>query len=243
MPSDSAPHWAAVTGSHKRPPFGEAVRAAIVRRPDMLTAAQFAERFGLARSTVDHRHENNKLLALHVDGGHRVRYPAWQGKWVIDPLARQSFERVLKALSNGDEWSAFRFFTEPNVLLAGQTPIEAWSERTAHELVRAAESWAAVDPSSRQTRRTDRHESAPSLTRKIHSTEALICPRAKARVRFTVTRVSTAGAAPAPDPNLTYKPDCTGWSACGAFEMGFPQEVSAVAAGTPTGCPWFDERR
>ena len=205
----------------------------------MLTAAQFAERFSLARATVDNRHRDGKHLAVRMGDKNHVRYPAWQGKLVSNKTSRRTFEKVLSTLDPSNAWSAYQFFTLPSPLMGGQTPIEAWRERAGDELVGAAEAWVADHKPHGASMQPGVFM---SLMKQIHSTEKFACRKAKATVRFTVTRISTAGASPGPDRQLAYKPGCSGWSPCGAFPRGFPQEIGAVSLGTPTGCPWFDDR-
>ena len=115
---------------------------AVLTRPDMLTAAQLSERLSWTRELVDKRRAAGKLLGLHNDGGQRVHYPAWQIKLVAHDDSRKTFESVLGALGPIDEWSSYRFFTEPNDALGGRTPLAAWRGVGHDELVHAARRYA-----------------------------------------------------------------------------------------------------
>ena len=120
-----------------------------VGRPDMLTAAQFSERFRLALATIDNRRRAGRLLGLRPEATRKtLRYPAWQGKMVADPDSRRLFETVLQALGTADSWRAYEFFVTPSPLLSGKAPIDAWRLDTSDALLQAAAQWP---PGARDT--------------------------------------------------------------------------------------------
>ena len=120
-----------------------ATKVELLRRPDMLTGAQLAERLGLTRATVDKRRIEGKLLALDFGTKRGFRYPAWQSDLVQDTDARASFERVLGSLAEEGAWSRYRFFTQVAPALGGLSPIEALRAGRREEVLRAAQIWAS----------------------------------------------------------------------------------------------------
>src|ERR1700733_8862562 len=122
---------------------GTAAKVELLKRPDMLTGAQLAERLGLTRATVDKRRTEGKLLALDFGTKRGFRYPAWQSDLVQDADARAAFEQVLSSLAEGGVWSRYRFFTQAAPALGGATPIEALRAGRREEVLRTARTWAA----------------------------------------------------------------------------------------------------
>lgn len=121
-------------------------QARSISRPEMLTAAQFSERFRLAPATVDNRRRSGRLLGLRPDGTRKtLRYPAWQGKLIADPGSRQLFERLLQALrSSSDPWRTYEFFLNPSPVLAGKSPLEGWRVEAGEALLQAAHAWSSA---------------------------------------------------------------------------------------------------
>jgi len=115
----------------------------LLKRADMLTGAQLAERLGLTRATVDKRRTEGKLLALDFGTKRGFRYPAWQSDLVQDAEARATFEKVLRSLEEEGVWSRYRFFTQAAPALGGASPTEALRAGRREEVLRAAEIWAA----------------------------------------------------------------------------------------------------
>jgi hypothetical protein len=116
-----------------------------IGRPDMLTAAQFSERFRLALTTIDHRRRAWQLLGLRPEATRKtLRYPAWQGKMIAEPASRQLFESILQSLGPAGAWRAYEFFTSPSPVLSGRTPIEAWRMESRELLLQAAQAWRAT---------------------------------------------------------------------------------------------------
>jgi hypothetical protein len=115
----------------------------LLKRADMLTGAQLAERLGLTRATIDKRRTEGKLLALDFGTKRGFRYPAWQSDLVQDAEARATFEQVLRSLEEEGVWSRYRFFTQAAPALGGVSPTEALRARRREEVLRAAEIWAA----------------------------------------------------------------------------------------------------
>jgi hypothetical protein len=115
-----------------------------IGRPDMLTAAQFSERFRLALTTIDHRRRAWQLLGLRPEATRKtLRYPAWQGKLIAEPASRQLFESILQSLAPAGAWRAYEFFVSPSPILSGRTPLEAWRLESRELLLRAAQAWMA----------------------------------------------------------------------------------------------------
>jgi hypothetical protein len=115
----------------------------LLKRADMLTGAQLAERLGLTRATVDKRRTERRLLALDFGTKRGFRYPAWQGDLVQDADARATFEQVLHLLGAEGNWSQYRFLTQVAPVLGGINPTDALRAGRRDEVLRAAESWAA----------------------------------------------------------------------------------------------------
>jgi hypothetical protein len=115
----------------------------LLKRPDMLTGAQLAERLGLTRATVDKRRTEGKLLALDFGTKRGFRYPAWQGDLVQDADARATFERVLRSLGEEGVWPRYRFLTQAAPALGGVSPTVALRAGRREEVLRAAEIWGA----------------------------------------------------------------------------------------------------
>ena len=120
-------------------------RAEMLKRPDMLTGEQVAERLGLSRATVDNRRVAGKLLALEVGAKRGVRYPDWQCGLVRETSARTAFENALEALGKTERWSKYRFFTQIAPVLGGRSPVEALRAGDTDAVVSAAESWAVAE--------------------------------------------------------------------------------------------------
>jgi hypothetical protein len=115
----------------------------LLKRADMLTGAQLAERLGLTRATVDKRRTEGKLLALDFGTKRGFRYPAWQEDLVQDAGARATFEQVLHLLGTEGNWSRYRFLTQVAPALGGVIPTDALRAGRREEVLHAAESWAA----------------------------------------------------------------------------------------------------
>ena len=115
----------------------------LLKRADMLTGAQLAERVGLTRATVDKRRTEGKLLALDFGTKRGLRYPAWQGDLVQDADARATFEQVLRSFGEEGAWSRYRFLTQAAPALGGVSPAEVLRAGRREEVLRAAEICAA----------------------------------------------------------------------------------------------------
>lgn len=113
---------------------GAQARTDIFARGDSLNSQDLADRLGVSRETVNQRRRNGQLLALqHERRG--FRYPAWQ----IEPGVRDAMNAVLAELGKGaDCWSAYLFFTQPNPLLGGATPLQALKTRKSVQVLQAA---------------------------------------------------------------------------------------------------------
>jgi hypothetical protein len=121
----------------------EVTQAEVLRRPDMLTGEELAERIGLTRATVDNRRKAHQLLALELGVKRGVRYPAWQTEMLTSAATRNAFEQALAALAGTGPWSRYRFFVTAQPALGGRTPIEAIKAGEGAAVQRAAQTWAA----------------------------------------------------------------------------------------------------
>lgn len=118
-----------------------ASKAALLKRPDMLTLSQFARRVRSRVAVIDGRRAANKLLALNLAPGNGTRYPDWQCDLVLDAKHRKAYERVLGVFGEGAEFDKYRFFTTESAALGGRTPVAALEGDEVDAVVRAAESW------------------------------------------------------------------------------------------------------
>ena len=113
---------------------GAQARTEIFKRGDMLNSQDVADKLGVSRETVNQRRRNRELLALRHEG-RGFRYPAWQ----IEPGVRDAIADVLVELGDSaDCWAAYLFFTQPNPLLSGATPLQALKARKSAQVLRAA---------------------------------------------------------------------------------------------------------
>lgn len=114
-PEDFVPGYEAAVAA------GAQARTEIIGRRDMLSSQALADRLGVSRETVNQRRLNRELIALQ----HEVRgfrYPAWQ----IEPPVRAAMAEVLAACgADLDPWASYLFFTQPEPLLRGKTPLQA----------------------------------------------------------------------------------------------------------------------
>ena len=118
---------------------GKALVAEILARPEMLSAADFAERVGTSRQAVNDKRKRHEVLG--VKGATRgFRYPEWQldehGQPFLSATLPQLFQRLI------DAWAVFRFLTQTHPEL-DSTAIEALKRGRAAPVVAAAENVAA----------------------------------------------------------------------------------------------------
>ena len=142
----------------------------LLKRADMLTGAQLAERLGLTRATVDKRRTEGKLLALDFGTKRGFRYPAWQGGLVQDAEARATFEQVLRSLGEEGVWSRYRFFTQATPALGGVSPTEALC--AGRRMRPALCPTAPLHQQGRTWPREDRRPSLPAFSWKVHRPES-----------------------------------------------------------------------
>jgi hypothetical protein len=121
----------------------QSAKAELLSRADMLTGEQLAKRLHLTRATVDNRRRTGKLLALELGAKRGLRYPDWQRELLQDTASRAAYERTLQALGGAGSWSRYRFFTQAQPALGGQTPIHALQTRNSEAVLRAAATWAS----------------------------------------------------------------------------------------------------
>jgi len=81
-----------------------------------------------------------------------------------------------------------------------------------------------------------------STTKRIVIDKTLTCQRAGTTVRVTVTEVALQLGTVGLPATIAHAPKCYGWPPCGAFPLGFPQEMGEVSISAVTGCPFFDGR-
>jgi hypothetical protein len=79
-------------------------------------------------------------------------------------------------------------------------------------------------------------------SKRVVSDKQFQCSRAGSTIRFIVTEVSLQLSSPGIPAAIAFAPKCSGWPDCGAFPVGFPQEIGSVAVGVDTGCPYFNAR-
>jgi hypothetical protein len=136
----AAPETAPAQPSARDSPGRAGARAALLRRPDMLTGEALAGRLGVSRATVALRRAAGRLLALESGAKRGFRYPAWQADVVAEPALAAPFEDVLHRLRPRGPWATYEFLTEPSPALGGRTPLEVLaagdSEPVRHALER-----------------------------------------------------------------------------------------------------------
>lgn len=97
---------------------------------------------GLGEDSVRIRERDRKLFAIMRPGRRRGReYPAFQ-TW--DGIVGKPLERVLKALSDAGGGETYGFFTSPNDLLDGLTPIEVLLGKRTNEASVSADALALL---------------------------------------------------------------------------------------------------
>lgn len=79
-------------------------------------------------------------------------------------------------------------------------------------------------------------------SKRVVSDKQFQCSRVGTTVRFVVTEVSLHLSSPGIPATIAFAPKCFGLPNCGAFSVGFPQEMGSVAIGVDTGCPYFNAR-
>lgn len=119
----------------------EAWKAELLKRPDMLTLAQFARRVKSRVAVIDGRRAANKLLALDLAPKTGARYPDWQCDLVLDARHRKGYERALQVFAKSGDLAKYRFFITTSPALGGRTPIQALQGDEIDSVVKAAETW------------------------------------------------------------------------------------------------------
>jgi hypothetical protein len=106
----------------------------------MLSAEQAGNRIGIKRQAVDERRSNNTIIGL--TGLRRgVKYPAWQ----FEDKVAEVLPDILKILSHRDAWGKYLFFTQPEPLLGGVSPLDAIRKNSASEAIKVATLLAAEE--------------------------------------------------------------------------------------------------
>jgi len=110
--------------------------AEILKRPEMLSADEFADEIGSTRETVNKKRKRHEVLGL--EGAKRgVRFPKWQigdDGQLLGGLA-QLFEAL-----NGHPWAVYRFLLQESGSLGGRTGLEMLRAGSIEDAVGAARS-------------------------------------------------------------------------------------------------------
>jgi len=110
--------------------------AEILKRPEMLSADEFADEIGSTRETVNKKRKRHEVLGL--EGAKRgVRFPKWQigdDGQLLGGLA-QLFEAL-----NGHPWAVYRFLLQESGSLGGRTGLEMLRAGRIKDAVGAARS-------------------------------------------------------------------------------------------------------
>lgn len=110
--------------------------AEILKRPEMLSADEFADQIGSTRETVNKKRKRHEVLGL--EGATRgVRFPKWQigdDGQLLGGLA-QLFEAL-----NGHPWAVYRFLLQESGSLGGRTGLEMLRAGRIEDAVGAARS-------------------------------------------------------------------------------------------------------
>jgi hypothetical protein len=112
---------------------GEHFRQETWARPEMLKSDQAAQKLNMTREALNNRRKAHQVLGL--DAAKRgVRYPEWQFEDSVLPHV----PAILHALPHLDPWGHYLFFTRPEPLLGGATPLRALRDGAADEVLRVA---------------------------------------------------------------------------------------------------------
>jgi hypothetical protein len=100
---------------------------------EMLSSDNAAALVGITREALRKRRAAGTALGL--EGGKRgVRYPAWQ----FDDNVLPHLAAILAVFQHRDDWGKYLFFTQPEPLLGGQSPLDALHNGQGKEVVRIA---------------------------------------------------------------------------------------------------------
>lgn len=110
--------------------------AEILKRPEMLSADEFADEIGSTRETVNKKRKRHEVLGL--EGAKRgMRFPKWQigddGQLLVGLV--QLFEAL-----NGHPWAVYRFLLQKSASLGGRTGLEMLRAGRIEDAVGAARS-------------------------------------------------------------------------------------------------------
>jgi len=112
---------------------GERFRDRIWASDEMWSSDVAARELNLSRESLNQRRQNRKVLGLQASK-RGVRYPRWQFEDAVHPYVAD----VLSALPHLDAWGHYLFFTQPEPLLAGSTPLDALRRHQFTEVLRVA---------------------------------------------------------------------------------------------------------
>lgn len=102
-------------------------------QPEMLSSTDGAARAGITRQALDDRRKNRTALGL--SGNRRgYKYPDWQ----FEDLVFGAIGDVMAALASRDEWGCYLFFTQPEPMLGGLTPLAALRLERRADVLRVA---------------------------------------------------------------------------------------------------------
>ncbi|MCF6317667.1 MAG: hypothetical protein L3J83_00050 [Proteobacteria bacterium] len=110
-------------------------------RGGVMEASDVAAILCVERQTVNDKRKRNELMAVNING--RYKYPAWQ---FVERKILGGLKKVLKELSNNDEWMILRFFIGDNDYLKANNPehacvIDALKVNKVDEVLNAAKAY------------------------------------------------------------------------------------------------------
>lgn len=112
---------------------GVRFKSSTLSQPEMLSSTEGAARAGMTRQALDDRRKNRTALGL--SGNRRgYKYPDWQ----FEDLVFGAIGDVMAALASRDEWGCYLFFTQPEPMLGGLTPLAALRLERQADVLRVA---------------------------------------------------------------------------------------------------------
>jgi hypothetical protein len=112
---------------------GASFKQCALQGAEMLSSDNAAALIGITREALRKRRAAGTALGL--EGGKRgVRYPAWQ----FDDNVLPYLPAILAVFRQRDDWGKYLFFTQPEPLLGGQSPLDALHNGQGQEVVRIA---------------------------------------------------------------------------------------------------------
>lgn len=112
---------------------GERFRDRAWASDEMWSSEVAARELNLSREALNKRRQSRRVLGLQASK-RGVRYPRWQFEDAVQPYIAD----VLAALPHLDAWGHYLFFTRPEPLLAGSTPLDALRRRLSENVLHVA---------------------------------------------------------------------------------------------------------